>query len=77
MQTNLNKFIKKRVTSLILLLILVTSSFAILSSYLPLIDEDRFSPKGEDQVPLTTWKFKTDPNKRCNSAFYMEFRTRS
>jgi len=63
MQTNLNKFIKKRVTSLILLLILVTSSFAILSSYLPLIDEDRFSPKGEDQVPLTTWKFKTDPNK--------------
>ncbi len=63
MQTSLNKFIKKRATSFILLLILVTSSFAILSSYLPLVDEDRFSPKGEDRVPLTTWKFKIDPNK--------------
>jgi beta-glucuronidase len=63
MQTSRNKFIKKRATSLILLLILVISSFAILSSYLPLIDEDRFSPKGDDRIPLTSWKFKTDPNK--------------
>ncbi len=63
MQVTLNKFIKKRATSLILLLILVTSSLPILLPYLPLIDEDRFSPKGEDRVTLTAWKFKTDPHK--------------
>jgi beta-glucuronidase len=63
MQVPLNKFLKKKATSLILLLLLATSSFAILSSYLPLLEEDRFSPKGNDQIPLTMWKFKTDPTK--------------
>ena len=57
------KYIKKRATPLILLLILLVSSLSTVWSYLPYLNEDRFSPKGEDKFPLNTWKFKTDPNK--------------
>jgi beta-glucuronidase len=53
-------FVKKRAVTFIILLVLLISSLSIAWSYLPHIDEDHFSPIGNDKITLSDWKFTTD-----------------
>ncbi|MFX1519494.1 MAG: glycoside hydrolase family 2 protein [Promethearchaeota archaeon] len=60
MNADLYTYLKKRAVIFIVLLILLISSLTMVWSYLPYIDEERFSPAGDDKLTLSDWKFKTD-----------------